>query len=69
MYYTRSAFNIISIIVWFLFVETKGRSLEEIDAVFGDVSHAEVMQAADEKVANTSFEDRSNIKKDESDSV
>lgn len=55
--------------VWFLFVETKGRSLEEIDAVFGDVSHAEVMQAAEEKVANTSFEEKSNVKKDESDSV
>lgn len=50
-----------------MFVETKGRSLEEIDAVFGDVSHAEVMQAAEEKVANTSFEEKSNVKKDESD--
>lgn len=55
--------------MWFLFVETKGRSLEQIDAVFGDVSHAEVMQAADEKVANTSFEEKPNVKKDESDSV
>ncbi|KAJ8651875.1 hypothetical protein O0I10_012544 [Lichtheimia ornata] len=64
------AFNVVAFgIVWFLFVETKGRSLEQIDAVFGDVSHAEVMQAADEKVANISFEEKPNVKKDESDSV
>lgn len=30
-------------VVYFTFVETKGRSLEQIDAVFGDVNHAEAL--------------------------
>ncbi|KAJ8655830.1 hypothetical protein O0I10_008494 [Lichtheimia ornata] len=38
------AFNVIAFaIVYFTFVETKGRSLEQIDAVFGDVNHAEAL--------------------------
>ncbi|CAO3641792.1 unnamed protein product [Cunninghamella echinulata] len=36
-----AAFNMLALfIVYFTFVETKGKSLEEIDTLFGDVNHA-----------------------------
>ncbi|CAO3588953.1 unnamed protein product [Absidia cylindrospora] len=38
-----AAFNVIAFfIVYFFFVETKGKSLEEIDELFGDVNHSKV---------------------------
>jgi MFS family permease len=49
-----AAFNVIAFfVVYFFFVETKGKSLEEIDELFGDVNHGQVtVHSSDSKFAN-----------------
>lgn len=57
-----ACFNVIAFfVVYFLFVETKGKSLEEIDTLFGDVNHATV---EDNNGTYSSFDEKqaSNIK-------
>ncbi|SAL99551.1 hypothetical protein [Absidia glauca] len=58
-----AAFNVIAFfVVYFFFVETKGKSLEEIDELFGDVNHGQVtVHSSDSKFANADENDHPHL--------
>ncbi|KAG0174661.1 hypothetical protein DFQ28_005257 [Apophysomyces sp. BC1034] len=58
-----AAWNVVAlIIVYLFFVETKGKSLEEVDEMFGDVSHATANEFL-EKPSESSVESKSRDEK------
>lgn len=57
-----AAWNVVALaIVYFFFVETKGKSLEEIDAMFGDVSHADQGMIQDQEYSSDDQEKKGQV--------